>query len=261
MRPITKGSEEGPIRRTALLHGFTGSAEAWGATVLDGLERAGVEAVVVDLPGHGSDVGRDEPADFSLEAALGRIDAEAGRAGGVVGYSMGGRLALHYALRRPSPVRRLILESASPGLEDDDERAERRAADEALAERILRIGIEAFIDEWEALPLFASQEGLPREARATHRARRLRNDPRSLAAALRGLGTGALSSLWDRLGELSAPTLLIVGELDRKFVEIGRRMEAALPRATLAVVPGSGHTVHLERPDAWLDLVTGFLRG
>lgn len=255
------GSEEGFGRRAALLHGFTGSAEAWGAAVLEGLVREGVDALAIDLPGHGSDAGTDDPADFSLETTLGRIDSEAGRVGSVVGYSMGGRLALHHALRSGSAVRRLVLESASPGLEDDEARAERRAADEALADRIVRIGIERFVDEWEGLPLFASQARLPADVRARHRARRLRNDPRSLAAALRGLGTGALPSLWDRLAELSVPTLLVVGELDGKFVEIGRRMEAALPQATLAVVPGAGHTVHLERPDAWLALVTGFLRG
>lgn len=172
---------------------------------------------------------------------------------------MGGRLALHHAVRAGSSVRGLILESSSPGLETDEAREARRRADEALADRILEIGVESFVDEWQALPLFGSQRRLPAELRAAQRSRRVRNDPASLAATLRGLGTGALPSLWHRLEEVHAPTLVIVGGLDEKFVDIGRRMVDRLPDARLSVVSDAGHAVHLERPDAWLDLVTGFL--
>lgn len=188
-------------------------------------------------------------------------EAVEGRSRGydLVGYSMGGRVALHQALRRPDRVRRLILESASPGLATEEERARRRADDEALARRIVAEGIEAFVDRWEALPLFASQRRLPENVRRRHRAGRLANDPRSLAASLRGLGTGTLPSLWDRLEDIATPTLLIVGELDPKFVEIGHRMAAAMPDARLTVVPDAGHTVHLERPGMWLERVTEFL--
>lgn len=177
----------------------------------------------------------------------------------LVGYSMGGRIALHRALRRPGRVRRLILESASPGLETAEDRARRRDADEVLARRIVTGGIEAFVDGWEALPLFASQRRLPDDVRRRHRERRLANDPRSLAAALRELGTGTLPSLWDSLEEVRTPTLLIVGALDEKFVEIGHRMTESMTDAHLTIVPHAGHTVHLERPGAWLELVTDFL--
>jgi len=207
-------------------------------------------------PGEAASV---DPGAFTLDSTLSRLDAAVGEGSDVVGYSMGGRIALHLALHASGRVRRLVLESASPGLEGAEERARRRADDEALARRIEDDGIEAFVRRWEELPLFASQKRLSAEARAAHRARRLANDPLGLAEALRGLGTGTLPSLWGRLSEVGIPTLLVVGALDEKFVRIAGEMERALPRARRVVVPDAGHTVHLERPDAWLEVVTGFL--
>jgi 2-succinyl-6-hydroxy-2,4-cyclohexadiene-1-carboxylate synthase len=243
-----------------LLHGFTGSSASWGDRLIDGLTSADVQPVLVDLPGHGRLVGVTDPLAFTLEAALGSIS----KAGGaepfpLLGYSMGGRLALAYAVRYPERVSRLILESASPGLEKASSRADRRASDEALAQRLETDGIEAFVELWETLPLFGSQRILPREIRAAQRERRLLNDPDSLAAALRGLGTGVLPSCWGDLERLKVPTLILVGELDQKFVDIGRRAAGQLPDARLAVVSGAGHAVHLERPDAWLEAVLGLL--
>lgn len=172
---------------------------------------------------------------------------------------MGGRLALAYAARNPERVRSLVLESASPGLETESERADRRKADEALAWRIEADGVEAFVAHWEALPLFESHAALPDSVRAIQREIRLANHPASLAAALRGLGTGALPSCWGPLAVLGVPVLLLVGALDRKFVEIGRRMAALLLDAELREVADAGHTLHLERPEAWLDAVVPFL--
>ena len=248
-------------RYPVLLHGFTGSAAAWGEGLVDGLTGAGLTPVLVDLPGHGSEAARSDPSAFTLGALLGHI----GRAGDwptdVVGYSMGGRIALHFAVAFPERVRRLVLESASPGLASEAERAARRAADEALAAELLSAGIERFVDAWEARPLFESRAGLDAAVRARQRALRLRNDPSALAAALRGFGTGALPSLWGRLPDVAAPTLLVVGALDGKFVEIAERMARAMPDARVVEVPDAGHTVHLERPDVWLAAVTDFLQG
>ncbi len=214
----------------------------------------------MDLPGHGRWAGDVSGAHFTLAAALDAItDAQGSDPGPVVGYSMGGRLALAYAMARPERVTRLVLESASPGLATEEERRARRDADEVLARRLEEEGIEPFVRRWEALPLFESQRALPAEVCAAQRSRRLANDPWSLAAALRGLGTGALPSYWDALGELRIPTLLLVGALDTKFVGIARAMADALPDADLVVVPRAGHAVHLERPDAWLSAVLGFL--
>jgi 2-succinyl-6-hydroxy-2,4-cyclohexadiene-1-carboxylate synthase len=159
---------------------------------------------------------------------------------------MGGRIALHAAFALPDRVRRLVLIGASPGLADPGKRDARRRADEALADRIERIGLEAFAVEWAALPLW---EGQPERVRAAANADRLRNSAPGLAAALRALGTGALAPLWDRLPELGIPVCLVVGERDERFRAVAGRMAAALPDARVEVVPGAGHAAHLERPE------------
>lgn len=221
----------------------------------------------MDLPGHGSTP--DPPPDYDvarLADDLGRVlDREGLRWAAWMGYSMGGRMALAAAVLRPRRVERLILESASPGLAGRDARMRRRRSDEELARRLLegdRLGadLESFVDDWMALPLFASQRKLPDEVLDRERRRRLRNRPSGLAAALRTLGTGAQPSFWDRLDEVECPTLLLAGEEDEKYVGLGREMAAALPDARLRVVRRAGHTVHLERPTRWLQVVRGFLR-
>jgi 2-succinyl-6-hydroxy-2,4-cyclohexadiene-1-carboxylate synthase len=242
-----------------LLHGFAGSAGDWEGQMVDGLAGAGLAPVLVDLPGHGADAGVNDAASFTLGSALARIEAAGRWPADLIGYSMGGRLALHFAAAHPGRVRRLVLESASPGLPRESERAERRAEDEALAARIEAEGVEWFVDHWESQPMFETRRWLDDAVLLRRRNLRLRNDPNSLAAALRGLGTGALPSLWDRLEGLDLPTLLVVGERDEKFVSTAERMARAMPRARVALIPGAGHTVHLEAPDAWLEVVIGFL--
>jgi 2-succinyl-6-hydroxy-2,4-cyclohexadiene-1-carboxylate synthase len=224
-----------------LLHGFTQTRQSWRRTVaaLDGRYRA----VVPDLPGHGQ-MSERRPA--SLAATLAYLRALVDEPHLLAGYSMGGRIALHAALARPERVRRLVLLGASPGLADPAEREERRRADDALADRIEAIGVEAFAEEWGRLPLW---EGQPDRVRAAANADRLRNTPASLADALRGLGTGALEPLWDRLGELPMPVVLIAGERDAKFRAIAEQMAERIPDARVEVVPGAGHAAHLERPD------------
>jgi 2-succinyl-6-hydroxy-2,4-cyclohexadiene-1-carboxylate synthase len=244
-----------------LLHGFTGSSASWGGGLLDALSSAGLPPVLVDAPGHGARSGETDPAAFTLERVEGLVEEAAGPGPvPLVGYSMGGRLALACAVRRPHQVSALVLESSSPGLARAEERADRRASDEALARRLEEEGMESFVDFWESLPLFASREALPAEVRYRQRALRLANDPRSLAASLRGLGTGALPSFWEALPGLALPVLLLVGGRDRKFGGIARRMAERLPDAEVVTVRGAGHTVHLERPEAWLEAVVEFLR-
>jgi 2-succinyl-6-hydroxy-2,4-cyclohexadiene-1-carboxylate synthase len=131
--------------------------------------------------------------------------------------------------------------------------------DEALAEAIERDGVAAFVERWERLPLFASQAALPEGARARLRRQRLAHTPWGLANSLRGLGVGAQEPLWSRLPGLALPALVVVGDLDDKYREIGRRMVSAMPRARLVVVPGAGHAVHLERPEVFGAAVLGFL--
>jgi len=246
---------------TVLLHGFTGSSSSWNP-VRKALGAVGGSVSAIDLPGHGARSGEADPRAFSLATTLEGVDASFSAVGGqrnLVGYSMGGRIALHYAHRNPDRLDRLVLEAASPGLADERERAERVAADERLADALERDGIEKFVDRWEALPLFATQSALPEAIRAELRERRLLARPSGLASALRVLGTGRLPSLWDALPGIEVPALVLVGGLDAKFLEIGERMVGLLPRAYLHVVPDAGHAVHLERPDAWAGAVGDFL--
>jgi 2-succinyl-6-hydroxy-2,4-cyclohexadiene-1-carboxylate synthase len=249
-----------------LLHGFTGSVEAWGEPLLEALAAAGRQVLAVDLLGHGvSDVPRD-PARYEMQAQLEDLE-EALRALRLeravwVGYSMGARLALGAAVLRPGPVAALVLESGSPGLATEEERQARRSADETLAARLEAAepeGLLRFVDDWMALPLFATQRRLPEEVRRRERQRRLAHDPRGLAGTLRGLGTGAQPSLWERLGEVRVPTLLLTGGLDEKFEAIADRMAGHMPGAARITVPDAGHAVHLERPDAWLAHVRTFM--
>jgi 2-succinyl-6-hydroxy-2,4-cyclohexadiene-1-carboxylate synthase len=170
----------------------------------------------------------------------------------VIGYSMGGRAAIHLALTRPLAA--LILISASPGLADPEERALRRQADSRLAERILQIGSAKFATEWLELPMFAT---LPATARFERE--RAANPPSGLAGSLRLAGTGAQDSLWDRLGELRAPTLVVTGGFDAKFGVIGRRMVDRIPNSELVVVSEAGHSAHLERPEATASVIGEFL--
>jgi 2-succinyl-6-hydroxy-2,4-cyclohexadiene-1-carboxylate synthase len=224
-----------------LLHGFTQTRQSWRRTIaaLDGRYRA----VAPDLLGHGL-MSERRPA--SLAAALAYLAALVDEPHALAGYSMGGRVALHAALARPELVSRLVLVGASPGLADAAERTARQRSDEALADRIEQIGVAAFAAEWAALPLW---EGQPERVRAAANADRLRNTPGGLAAALRGLGTGALPSLWDRLGELPMPVTLVAGDRDAKFREIAERMAERLRDARIELIPGAGHAAHLERPE------------
>lgn len=244
-----------------LLHGFTGSGANWDGPAAF-LHKAGYPVLAPDLPGHGANLPA-APDDYTMEAAAAqlaaRIERETGGPVHLLGYSMGGRLALYFALHYPALVRSLALESASPGLATAEERAARRAADDALAARIEWEGIPAFVAYWESLPLWQSQARLPATTLLWLHEKRLRNDPTGLARSLRGMGTGAQPSLWERLGELSLPVLLLAGEEDAKFVATARQMAARIPQAQLVVVPDAGHTIHLEQPGAWREALLGFL--
>ena len=230
-----------------LLHGFTQTRQSWRRTVL-ALGAGRYRALVPDLPGHGQAAHRTA----SFDACTAYVRALAPSRFALAGYSMGGRVALHAAFQlRPE---RLVLIGASPGIADAGEREQRRAADEALAERIEAIGVEAFAEEWGAQPLFAGQP--PLVAAAAH-ADRLRNSTAGLAAALRGLGTGALPSLWDRLTELAIPVTLVVWERDAKFRAIAAEMAALSPHAEVELVPGAGHAVQLEAPETVARILAG----
>jgi 2-succinyl-6-hydroxy-2,4-cyclohexadiene-1-carboxylate synthase len=169
---------------------------------------------------------------------------------------MGGRMALYTAFS--GRFRALILESASPGVAGDRERRERRAADEALAQRIEREGIAAFVSYWESQPLFASQHSLSPDRRALLHEQRLQNRPDGLANSLRGAGAGAQPALHRKLPSLHLPVLLIAGALDSKYSRLAQDMAGRLPDAKVEIVDHAGHTVHLERPEVFDRLVLQF---
>jgi 2-succinyl-6-hydroxy-2,4-cyclohexadiene-1-carboxylate synthase len=244
-----------------LLHGFTGSSANWDPLLP--LFGARHSVIGVDILGHGRSASPPDPQRYTmLQVAadlIALLDEWHIEQTAVLGYSMGGRLALYLACTYPERFSQLILESSSPGLATEAERAARRQSDEALAEWIEANGIEAFVDRWETLPLWASQEQLSEEVRARLRQQRLQNSPLGLANSLRGMGTGAQPSLWEKLPALTLPTLLIAGELDEKFVAINQKMVERLPNGRLHRIPHAGHTTHLERPSAFATAVLTFM--
>lgn len=236
-----------------LLHGFAGTARYWDQ-VLARLPGERYRSLALDLPGHGS-LGQDSGAEGSRGDVVAAIDldgciesvlARAPERFTLCGYSLGGRLALRVALGAPERVTKLVLVASSPGLEDPLQRAQRREADRELAEQIEAGSIEQFAERWCAQPMFAAD---PEPVSALARADYLRNHPRQLAAVLRGLGTGEMASVWDRLGELLMPVVVVAGDRDAKSQTIAWRMVELVPDARLKLARG-GHRLPLESPSA-----------
>lgn len=244
-----------------LLHGFTGSSASWAAPAVFSTY---FRTITVDLLGHGRTAPPTDPNRYRMERAAADIiailDELQAAPAHLLGYSMGGRLALYLAIHYPGRFQSLVLESASPGLETAASCAERQKQDNALADWIEANGIEAFVDRWEQLPLWASQAQLPAATRQALRDQRLQNNPTGLANSLRGMGTGVQPSLWPHLGELKMPVLLMAGELDSKFVAINRQMQARIPNGKLQIVSGAGHMIHLERPFRFNQITLQFWR-
>jgi len=258
MTPLAH-DEHGPPGAPALLllHGFMGSRRDW-SPVVDALAPTH-RCIAVDLPGHGE---TGAPKDESLWTPDGCVAALAGvlrAAGGgsVVGYSLGGRLALQLAIEHPAVVARAVLASASPGIAGECGRAQRRNMDEGLARRLETQGLEPFLEEWYRLPLFAALREHPRIPEVLERRRR--NDPRLLARSLRTMGTGSQRSLWGDLRGLNTPLLLLAGEHDPKFTDIAFDMAARCPRAEAVVLRGRGHALVEEDPEAVAREIESFL--
>jgi 2-succinyl-6-hydroxy-2,4-cyclohexadiene-1-carboxylate synthase len=191
----------------------------------------------------------------TLEASLQAI-AHAGRGGVLVGYSMGGRLALRAALQDPRAYRALVLVGATPGIEDDKQRRSRRAADGELADWMEHSGIDAIVDHWESQAIFETQ---PPDLVERQRRGRLSHQPAKLAAMLRSTGQGVLPPVWGELGKLRIPVLAVAGESDDKYAQIAERMAAELPLGQAALIAGAGHAAHMEQPDEFSDLLLDFL--
>jgi 2-succinyl-6-hydroxy-2,4-cyclohexadiene-1-carboxylate synthase len=233
-----------------LLHGFTHTGSSWDPVVAALGERYRV--VAPDIRGHGSSA---DAVPVTLGTVIGDLECRApAEAFTLGGYSMGGRIALHYAFATPARIRRLLLIGASPGIAEVGEREQRRRADGRLAEEAERMTIEEFAIRWARTPVLS---GMPEDVLARVQADRLRSTPAGLARALRGLGTGALPPVWDRLGELRMPVTLVVGERDQKFRRTATEMAELIGDSQLVVVPGVGHAAHLEAPRRVAEIIAG----
>jgi 2-succinyl-6-hydroxy-2,4-cyclohexadiene-1-carboxylate synthase len=247
-------------RRLALLHGFSGNPESWEAVRSELGPKPYVVAPI--LVGHGS-----SPHDASVQGFEGEVDRIAALLAGeggtfhLAGYSLGGRVALGLLARHPELFMSATLIGAHPGLESEEDRADRRRADEHLCQILDRLGIDVFVAKWESIPLFASQKRLSPEVLDRQRRARTLHDPNGLARSLRLTGLGAMPSYWESLSSIRVPTILVSGSLDEKFSNIAHRMAERLPRAAVEIVPNVGHNVVLEAPSVVARILEKQLEG
>ncbi len=240
------------------LHGFTGTHKTWEPTITQ--FSTSHWCVVIDLPGHGktqidTPITMEEFCDHFVDM----LDQLAIEQAHLVGYSMGGRVALSFALLHSKRVDTLTLESATPGLRTHDEQTARQTRDELLACQIETKGIRSFVTYWEELPLFASQKNLTIAVWNRIKKERLSQTPTGLAASLRGMGTGMQPSWWDELANLSVPLLLIVGQLDEKFVMIAKEIKQKYPTAEIHTISQAGHAIHVEQREKFDTIVESFI--
>lgn len=234
--------------RIAFVHGFAQTGNSW-KPIAERFAALGYLATVVDLPGHGDSA--HVRADLRRTADM--IATICGD-GAYVGYSLGGRACLHAALMYPHLVDSLVLVGASPGIDDDGERALRREQDDELADRLREIGLEAFIAEWTALPLFGGMQLTDEQT-----ADRLRNTVEGLESSLRFAGNGAQVSLWPRLRELNMPVLAVAGSLDLKFSAIAKQIADTVPSGSVRLIDGAAHAAHLQQPETVAAMIAAFI--
>ncbi|MFD2922772.1 2-succinyl-6-hydroxy-2,4-cyclohexadiene-1-carboxylate synthase [Halobacillus naozhouensis] len=250
--------DEGEGLPVLMLHGFTGSGRTFSK--IQRLLPDSIRSICIDMPGHGytGAVGAVTMEQFAADVVeilehlqLSVVD--------VLGYSMGGRAALSFAMLYPEYTNKLILESASPGLANSEEQITRRAKDQTLMDKITNEGLQEFVNYWRKIPLFESQKQLAAEDIAQLHEERLSQDPLGLIQSLEGMGTGQQPSWWEKLADLPVEVLLIVGEWDDKFFTINKGMDLRLSQSTLVVVERAGHTIHLEQPEFFAKTVEDFV--
>lgn len=235
------------------LHGFLGSQQEFSAIRPTGTR------IMLTLKGFGAQAPNVTVADLTVDQQVTELkllfDALALGPVHLVGYSMGARLALSYALRYPETVAQLVLESGTAGLATQTERLARQAKDEALAQSIMQDGMRAFVDRWERLPLFATQQHVALTDQQNVRAQRLNQVPLNMAASLRAFGTGEMPNYWQIVAGLAVPTTIITGGCDSKFTTIGRALHEKIENSEQRIVPAVGHNVHLEAPASYTGLL------
>lgn len=245
------------------LHGFTGTGNNFKEALSFIEEKEEYTFFLLDFLGHGNSSVPAESERYSMENTVEDIKVILDKMGiakiSLLGYSMGGRVALAFTATYPSYVEKLVLESASPGLRTEEERLERTKADKRLAERILHDGLEDFVEYWTNIPLFQTQKLLSEDRQLQIKEQRLQNSPIGLANSLSGLGTGLQPSYWERLEDCKVMVLLLAGEEDEKFVLIAEKMKSLMKNAQYVKISGAGHAIHVEQPRKFGKIVSEFL--
>jgi 2-succinyl-6-hydroxy-2,4-cyclohexadiene-1-carboxylate synthase len=244
-----------------LLHGFTGDSKTWNPFFKEwGKNR---KVIAIDIIGHGQSDSPDDVKRYEMLCVAKDmkqiLDLLKIEKTDLLGYSMGGRLALSFAIQYPHFVRNLVLESSSPGLITEQERASRVIQDRKLCDFIQKNGIEQFVEYWGNIPLFSSQRSLPIHKQEAIREQRLQNSVIGLCNSLIGMGTGAQPSMWPHLHRLEANTLLVTGDLDQKFCRIAKDMQKEIKKVEWVNVLGCGHAIHVEQPEKFGTIVSDFL--
>jgi 2-succinyl-6-hydroxy-2,4-cyclohexadiene-1-carboxylate synthase len=244
-----------------LLHGFTGDCTTWNSFVKRWSHKR--TCICIDIIGHGKTDSPENINKYKIQSVVQDIKSIIENLKldivDVLGYSMGGRLALSFAMEYPEKVRKLVLESASPGLKTEEERNKRQIQDERLANQILKLGIKEFVEYWENIPLFLSQKELPLQTQQMIREQRLQNSHVGLSNSLKGMGTGVQPSYWDKLRLFEIETLLVTGALDEKFCTMAEQMVNSMKNAQWVKVDGCGHAIHVEHSEKFGTIVNGFL--
>ncbi|UXU83092.1 2-succinyl-6-hydroxy-2,4-cyclohexadiene-1-carboxylate synthase [Mammaliicoccus sciuri] len=246
-----------------LLHGFISDHTSFHL-VERTLSKQGLNVITIDLPGHGHDESSYDDIwsmDFIVSKIKEVIDYLELKKVYLHGYSMGGRVALSFAVQYPELLNGLILESASPGLKDPSEKQNRIEVDHNRAVRIQEIGLHQFVEEWSKLPLFNSQSILSTGERDRIKQMRLSQNPNGLSKALKDYGTGSQPSNWHHLNTMNVPTCIIVGQKDEKFIQIGKQMNESIKNSKFYIVNDAGHTIHVEQPSKFDTIIIEFILG
>lgn len=242
-----------------LLHGFMGSGKDWQPVIP--FLKPDFYLIAPDLPGHGESRYLYENGDYDFITAadfvLDILDDLHIRQSILVGYSMGGRLALYLAFQNPERFSHLIVESASPGITDESERVQRREKDATTAEYLIDRDLNAFMESWYDQPLFGGLRGHPRYSELL--ADRVRNDPEELARALRGMGQGQQPPLWEQLAGISLRALFLAGDQDEKYSAMLDKVAAVNPGVNTEIIPGAGHNIHFMQPERYAKTIVDFI--
>lgn len=244
------------------LHGFSGSSTDWLEILPD--IHSDFSPIAIDLIGHGKSSSPSEKSDYTVQAIIEQINFLLKHLKienpVFVGYSMGGRAVLSYTVNNLNVPKALILESSTPGIDNNEEKNKRIFSDNDLSEKILESGIQWFSEYWKNIPLFESQKKLSNELHQKIKKEKLSQNPAGLALSLQGFGTGKMPSMWNQLKKIKQKTLLITGSLDEKFSKINKTVNEQLTDSEHKIIRNAGHNTHLEKPEEFTILVNNFLK-